>query len=154
MRSFLYRGLLIGAAIVVTGCVGPQTNMGFEERVRADGYPPEYVEGYMAGFKSYCAEIFTDKLNVLDIWVAEANWKAANCIGQNLEVMGGQDPKGSKSYQQGRDDGKIAARSSFLSYRQYMQEARQIQEMSRMIKPLSYQELKMLNQPFDKFDKE
>ena len=157
MKAFLSQSLLIGIVIVVGGCVVPQsyTNpyMNLDVRLLAEGYPPEYVEGYMTGFKSPCAEISTDKLNFVDDWVAEAKWKDANCGGQNLEVKGAQDPKSSKSYRQGRDDGKIAGESSFRSYIRYMQEARQAQEMARIIKPLSYQEVKMLNQPFDKFNK-
>ena len=142
MNSFLYQGLLIGIVIVVGGCVVPQsyTNpyMNLDVRLLAEGYPPVYVEGYMTGFKSPCAEISTDKLNSVDDWVAEAEWKAANCSGQNLGAKGGQEPKSSKSYQQGRDDGKIAGESSLRSYLQYMQEARIAQEMALMYKPFTY----------------
>ncbi|MFO0698474.1 MAG: hypothetical protein U0236_04535 [Nitrospira sp.] len=147
MKAFWFQGLLISAAIVAVGCVGPQSIVRFEERLLAAGYPLEYVESYKTGYESFCAEKFADKSHPL------TSWEFEYCLSRNMEVMAGQHPKSSKSYQQGREDGKIAGESSFRFYTQYMQEARQIQEMSRMIKPLSYQELKMLNQPFDKFNK-
>lgn len=135
MKAFWYHGLLICIATVVGGCVDPRSYMNLDVRLLADGYPPEYVEGYLAGFKSYCDERSTDKSNLLDNREAEANLKAKYCIGLNLEVKVEQDPKNSKSYQQGRDDGKIVASSSFLSYSQHMQERRDMQELLYDMKP-------------------
>jgi hypothetical protein len=175
MKALLYHGLLIGIIFLVGGCVDPRSYMNLDVRLLADGYPPDYVEGYMAGFKSCWAEISPDKLNSSGDWVAEAKWKTADCFGQNLEVMVGQDSKGSKSYQQGRDDGKIAGQTSLLSYTRSMEEARQVREMARTYKPYTYppymqqvpgreepsrtekvfiyQDPLMLNQPFEDFNK-
>jgi hypothetical protein len=49
MKTFWHQSLLICLAILAVGC----STMSRGERLRVDGYPPEYVEGYEAGYTSH-----------------------------------------------------------------------------------------------------
>lgn len=150
MKAFFYPGLLIAIAIVVGGCVDPRVYMSLDVRLLADGYPPEYVKGYVAGFKCHFPEVVTAKTySSLDDFAARAH----RCSGENEEVKVEQDPKNSKSYQQGRADGKGAGALALYHYSQYLEEARKTQEMYSIMKPLSYQEQRMLNKQLENFDK-
>lgn len=103
MKIIWYQSLLAGIAIVAVGCVGSHTNMSFEERLRADGYPADYVDGVKTGYESYCAKRGADK------FLSMMPWDLEYCAGKNLTVKVEQEPKKSKSYEQGRVDGNILA---------------------------------------------
>ncbi len=100
MKAFLSQSLLIGAVIVAVGCTGPQSNMSFEERVRAAGYPSEYIDGLNAGSEAFCRELLADKVQDSSIPLE------VSITCRNLAAKVEQKPKMNRSHQQGWADGK------------------------------------------------
>lgn len=112
MKAFWYQSLVIYTAIVAVGCVGPQAKLSFEERLSAEGYPEEYVDGFKAGYESFCAETFSQKSR------HPFTWEFDYCKYQSIEVKTDKKARNSKSYQQGRHDGGSVAGLTALRLRQ------------------------------------
>ncbi len=100
MNAFLSQGLLIGAAIMMAGCVGTQSNLSFEERWLAAGYPSEYIAGLNAGGESFCRELLADKDQSL--LLPYEIFSTCRNVAAKVE----QKPKMNRSHQQGWADGK------------------------------------------------
>ena len=138
MKALLYRWLLISTVILPLGCAGPDWNIGREERLLADGYPPEYVAGFKTGYESFCAERYADKSRPI------TNWEAEYCSSRNLEAKGKQEPRKSKSYQQGQEDGKQVAGRDFYNYRK--NQLREMGQMAHSAVGMNYMQMPDLSQ--------
>lgn len=117
MKTFWHQNLLISLSVLAVGC----SSMSREERLLADGYPPEYVAGVKTGYDSLCAKNVTDPLlwprlrysgGLIETELLQGSMFLDSekiiegyCKGKSLEVKVEQNPGDRRAYQQGLSDG-------------------------------------------------